>query len=403
MANEFNIDYSAFHPADLTKRWRESKAAREQARLTEKYERHLKTVLHMPMYKNLPTGGFKYDWKQFRNFDGLFVIRIKGSDQSKHTINNHVKHFSHEEMDAFCAAVFDKATELLENLSSSGTEDFWAKVARELGIQTAEGRIHIRAFWDWAMKLVAARIVYRQEQIQDELQVLSAPDTAGDVDMSDQPNECESDLNSHSLAAEAVEKFLAVGISKYCKIPKKFGAISRHHTFVAPSKTRRKKPSKKDSNLARKPPRHAQVQNSFLPVKATPTTDNPIRVRRSAFGSHVDAGEPAWWGSISQPQIPTETSRSQWTPTELQEQKGTAQGSSGQGGAVDDLVIGMYGTTIEDGPKAPQLLTNLAVRTVNPLKRRHDDVEETNDGAKGNQPLVKMAKLSDGRADTSVP
>lgn len=403
MPDELKIDYAAFRHVDLAKRWREARTVREQARLTEQHESHLETELQMPMFKDLPTGGFKYDWEQFRNHDGLFVFRIKGSDQLKRNINNHVKCFTPEEMDAFCANVFEKATGLLENLSSSVPEDFWTKIAQELGIRTPKGRLDVLVFWDWAMKLVAARIVYGQAQSHGELQSLSEFDTTGDIDMSEQPNTYQSDPKTLSLAAQAVDKFLAIGISKYGSRPKKLKAITRHHTVIAPMNPGLKGHSKKGSALAKKPPKNAEVPNSNLPVKLTPTSDNKVRLRRSAFGSEVVAGGPAWWGSINRPQIPKEISTSRWTPTELQRQGVTAQGSSGQGGAVDDLVIGMHGTTIEDGAKAPQLLTNLAVRTINPLKRRHEDAEGIDGGAILEQPVMKMAKVSDEHADTSVP
>lgn len=85
-----DIDYGVFRPIDLAKHWRETMAEAE-IRLTKQHESHLKTALRMPMYKNLPTGGFKYNWIQFRNHDGLFVVRVRGSSQ---ILNNHVKHFN---------------------------------------------------------------------------------------------------------------------------------------------------------------------------------------------------------------------------------------------------------------------------------------------------------------------
>lgn len=406
MAGEFKIDYASFRHVGLTRPWRGDMGVREQGPLTEQHENHLEAALQMPMYKSLPTAGFKYDWEQFRNHDGLFVFRIKGSDQLEHSINNHVKHFSPEEMDAFCAKVFDMSTEFLgnlENLSISGAEGFWAKFYQELGIQTPEGKVEALAFWDWVVKLVEARILYGREQSHKELQNLSVSDTAGDTDMSDQPNTYESDPKPLSLAAQAVDKFLALGISKYDSISKKLKEIRRNHTIIAPNKPGLGSPSKEDYALAKKPPKNAEVHNSNLPVNLTPTSGNTTRLRRSAFGSQVVAGGPAWWGFINRPQIPKEASRYRWIPTEVQRQEVTAQSSSGQRGVVDDLVIGMHGATIEHGAKAPQLLTNLAVRTVNPLKRRHNDAEKNNDGATGEQPVAKMAKVSNKHAETSVP
>lgn len=399
MANETNIDYTAFRHVDLAKHWREAMPVQEQARLTERHESHLETALQMPMYKNLPTGGFEYNWKQFRNHDGLFVVRVKGSGQSKHCINKHVKRLSPEEMDAFCAKIFDKATQFLGNLSKLGVEDFWAKVAQEFGIKLQQGTVETLAFWDWAMKIVAARIVYGQKDGQEEFQSLSAPDIAGDIDMTDQTDASEADLKSFSITAQAVDKFLAVGVSKYGAIPKKLKAITRHHNFIHPTKPRPNKPSKKGSALA-KATENAQVHRSHLQAKLTANAGNKIRLRRSEFGSHVGAGGPAWWGSINSPQTSKEIRSHGCLPTELQQQEVTAQGGSGQAGTLDDLVIGIHGTTIDDGTKAPQVLTNLAIRTVNPLKRRHSDNEGGEDSTGYGKPLAKMQKVSENHVET---
>lgn len=401
MTNETNIDYTAFRHIDLAKHWREARPVQEQARLTERHESHLKTALQMPMYNNLPTVGFEYDWKQFRNHDGLFVVRIKGSGHLNNCINNHVKRLSPEEMDAFCAKVFDRATQSLNNLSKSGVEAFWGKIAQEFGIPIRPGTVEIRAFCDWVMKIVAARILYGQKQGQEESQSLSAPDIAGDIDMTDQTNMYEADLKPLSFTAQAVDRFLAVGVSKYGAIPKKLRAITRHYTFIPPTKPRPSKPSKKGSAPAKNVTKNAQIHDSYLPGKLTVNTGNTIRLRRSEFGSQVGAGEPAWWGSINTPRTSKEIPNHGWTPTELQRQEVTAQGGSGQGSTLDDLVIGLHGTTIEDGTKAPQVLTNLAIRTVNPLKRRHSDNEGGEDTTGYGQPLAKMQKVSESHVETT--
>lgn len=401
MTNETNIDYTAFRHVDLAKHWREARPVQEQTRLTERYESHLETALQMRMYKNLPTVGFEYDWKQFRNHDGLFVVRIKGSRHLKNCINNRVKRLNPEEMDAFCAKVFDKATQSLNNLAKSGVEDFWGKIAHEFGIQIRPGTVEILAFCDWVMKIVAARILYGQKEGQEEFQSLSKSDIAGDIDMTDQGNTYEADPKSLSLTAEAVDKFLAVGVSKYGAIPRKLKAVTRHHTFIVPTKPRPSEPSKKGSAPAKKVTKNAQVHDSHLPVKLTVNTGSTIRLRRSEFGSHVGAGGPAWWGSINSAQISKEISRYPWTPNELRRQEDIARSGSGQAGTLDDLVVGIHGTTIEDDTKAPQVLRNLAIRTANPLKRRHNDDEGGEDSAVDGQPLAKMRKVSESHVETS--
>lgn len=394
MADRVNIDidYGVFRLIDLAKHWREAMAEGE-IRLTKQHENHLKAALQMPMYKNLPTGGFKYDWIQFRNHDGLFLVRLRGSAP---IINNHVKHLNAKEMDTFCAEVFYMATELLEDLSNTGGEDFWAKVAQELGIQLPVETAQRRAFWDWAMKLVAARIECGQEN-------LAASDAAGDIKMSDQPNTDVPDREPLSLAAQAVDKFLAVGIWKYGDIPKKVTAITRHHSVIAPNKPGPDKPAKKGSAPLANAPKNTHTHNSDPQVGPTPSTKSTIRLRRSEFGSQVGAGHPAWWGFVSRPKTLEEISRHRRIPDETQHHAETEQGSSVQAGAVDDLVIGMHGTKIEDATRAPRVLADLALRTVNPLKRRHDDTEGAEDTAIGEQPMAKMAKVSPSHADTSGP
>lgn len=390
MAHRVNIDidYDVFRHVDLTKHWREL-MAEEETRVTKQHESYLKIALKMPMYKNLPTAGFKYDWNQFRNHDGLFIVRVRGSS---HIINGHVRRLNLEEMDTFCAEVFDKATELLDNLSSTGVEDFWVKVAQELGIQLPAGTAQSLAFWDWAMKLVAARIAFSQEG-------LTVYDAAGDIEMSDQPNKEMSDQEPPSLTAQAVDKFLAVGISKYGNSPKKLRAITRHHNIVAPSKPGPDKPAKKDSARAKNAPKDTHTYNSHLQLGPTPSSKSTVRLRRSEFGSQVGAGQPAWRGFISRPKIVEETSRPRRIPDGAQNHTKTVQGSSGQAGVVDDLIIGMHGTAIADATRAPQVLADLTIRTVNPLKRRHDE------GAEGSgtddQPQAKMAKIFPSYADAS--
>lgn len=401
MTNEINIDFTAFRHVDLARHWREATPVQGQARLTERHESHLEKALQMPMYKNLPTVGFEYDLKQFRNHDGRFVVQIKRSNQSNHCINKHVKHLSPGEMDAFCANIFDKATQSLGDLPKSGVEDFWAKVAQKVGIKLRHDTVETLAFWDWAMKIVAARIVYGQKEDQERFQGLSALDITGDIDMTDQTNTHEPDLKSLSLTAQAVDKFLAVGVSKYGSIPKKLKAITRHHTFIPPAKPRATRRSKKGSAPAKKVNKNDEAHQSHLPTKLTVNNGNTIRLSRSEFGSQIGAGEPAWWGSINSPRTSKGNPTHGWTPTELQRQEVTAQGSSGQAGSVDDLVIGIHGTTIKDETKGPQVLTNLAIRTVNPLKRRHSDDEGAEDSAVDDQPMAKMQKVSENHAEAS--
>lgn len=401
MTNETKIDYTAFRHVDLAKHWREANPVQEQARLTERHESHLEKALRMPMYKNLPNVGFEYDWKQFRNHDGLFVVRIKGSDHSSHCINKHVKHLSTKEMDAFCAKIFDKATQFLGNLSKSGVEDFWTKVAQKFGIKLRQGTVETMAFCDWVTKIVAARILCGQKEGQEKCQSLSAPETFGDIDMTDQTNTYEADLEPLSLTAQAVDKFLEVGVSKYGATPKKLKAITRHHTFIPPAKPRATRRSKKGSAPAKKVNKNAEADHSHLPGKLTVNTGNTILPRRSELGSQIGAGEPAWWGSINSPRTSKGIPTHGWTPNELQQQEVTAQGSSSQAGTIDDLVIGIHDTTIEDETKGPQVLNNLAIRTVNPLKRRHIDDEGAEGSAVEGQPMAKVQKVSENHVEGS--
>lgn len=349
MADGAKIYFGAFHHVDLTTRWWTRKAIADQVRLTQRHERHLETALQLPMYKNLPTSGFKYDWKNFRNADGLFVFRVKGPNH----INNHVKHFSPEQMDRFCAEVFGKATQRLDDLSNSSAEDFWVKISQELGIQVQPGEFRRRALWDWAMKIVAARIVFGQleESGNQELHGLAASDAAGDINMSDQSNNNTSDLKPLGLAAQAVDKFLALGISRYRRLPEKASAITRHHKFFTSDK---------------------------------PGPDKPLTK-----------------ASINQPKILKEIPIPQRIPVEPQRHAMTAQDFNAKADAVDDLTLGLHGTAIEGATKGPQLLTNLAVRTVNPLKRHYDDTEEAGDLGEDDQPPVKVARVSKAHPDTS--
>lgn len=400
MTNDTKIDFSAFRHVDLATHWREATPVQRQASLTERHERQLEKALQMPMYKNLPTVGFEYDLKQFRNHDGRFVVQIKRSNQSNHCINKHVKHLSPGEMDAFCANIFDKATQFLGDLPKSGVEEFWAKVAQESGIKLRQGTVETVAFWDWAMKIVAARIVYGQKEGQ-EFQSLSIPNITGDIDMNDQTNTNEADLESLSLTAQVVDKFLVAGVAKYGAIPKKLKAITRHHTFIPPAKPRANRRSKKGSAPAKKVNKNAEAHHSHLPGKLTVNTGNTIRLRRSEFGSQIGAGEPAWWGSINSSRTSKGIPTHGRTPAEFQRQEVTAQGRSGQASTVDDLVIGIHGTTIEDDTKAPQVLTNLAIRTANPLKRRHSDDEGAEDSTFDHRPMAKMQKVSENQVEVS--
>lgn len=400
MGSSTNIHFGAFRHVDLTTRWRKNITDGEHARLTERHESHLETALKMPMYKTLPTGGFKYDWRRFRNHDGLFVFRAKGRHHSNH-INNHVKNLSPEQMDTFCAEVFDKATQHLKDLSSTSAEDFWAEISQELGIKVKKETVAGPALWDWAMKLMAARIAFGQlEENSIELHHLMAFDTAGDVKMSEQPNNNAPDLKPLSLAAQAVDKFLALGISKYGDVPKKFSAISRHHKFTTSGKPGPDKPLRKDSSAGKNAPKKAQVYNLHAPVESTAATGNEISLRRSAFGSHVGAGAPAWWGSINQPKISRATPIPQWIPDEPQQHVMTARDSNVIADAIDDLVVGLHGTAIGGATKTPQVLTNLTVRTVNPLKRHYDDTEEAGDLYEDNRPPAKVSRVSKANSKT---
>lgn len=352
MADGANIRFGAFRHVDLTTRWWEMIAIGDQARVTQRHERHLKAALQLPMYKNLPTSGFKYDWKKFRNPDGLFVVRIRGPADSNH-INNHVKHLSPEQMDKFCADVFDEATQHLDDFSSPNVEDFWIEIFEELGIQVQPGSVGRRAFWDWAMKIVAARIAFGQleESSNQELHGLTASDSTGDIKMSDQPSNNSSDPKPLSLAAQAVDKFLALGVSKYDDVPRKVKAITRHHEFIAPGKRGPDKPSTK--------------------------------------------------ASINQPKILKETPTPQRIPDEPQSHAMAAQDLNAKADALDDLTVGLHDTTIEGATKGPQFLTNLAVRTVHPLKRHYDDTEETGGLGEDDRPPVKFARFSKAHSETS--
>lgn len=405
MADQVKVDYGAFRHVDLTKRWRGATAAREQTRLTALYESYLETALQTPMYKNLPTGDFKYDWQQLRIDDGSFVSRIRGTNYSNYTVNSRVNNLSPKEMDTFCAEVFNKATALVGSVPIEGVEDFWVKVAQKLAFRLRAESTHKLAFYDWAMKLVAARIIYCQETSLSNLQNLPASDTAGDVEMTDRPNKNEPDMKPRSLAARAVDRFLAAGISKYGTKSKKLKAITRYHTVIPPIKPGSAKASIKDSTSAKDTAKSTQVHMSYQPTRVTSTTISSVRLRRSPFGSLIGVGEPAWWGFINRTKVSKKTRRSrrQRFRNEPQHHTVTTQGGSDKSGTVDDLIIGMHGTSIKSPTKAPRVLTNLAVRTINPLKRRREDAEGAEDGTSGGQPLAKMVKVSDGDAEFSSP
>lgn len=400
MADKFTIDFGIFRYVDLAARWRET-TAEEQTRLMKQHESYLETALRMPMYRNLPTGGFKFDWKSFQNHDGLFILLPKRSDDSNQIINNHVKYLTLEQMDTFCAAIFDKATEVLEDLSRVGAEDFWGNVAEDMGIQFSARTAGNAVFWDWAMKLVAARIVCGQGDSHEKNQSLTACDTAGDIEMSDQQNKNMPYREPLSLTAQAVDKFLKSGISRYGKLPKRVKAITRHHNVIIASKPRPDKASNKGAATAKKALKDTRAHKPFLPTSLTPGIEHPIRLRRSGFGSLVGAGQPAWWGSINRPKSPKEISTPQPAPAESQHHAVIGQGSSSQAGTVDDLIVGMHTTAIERAAQAPQVLANLAVRTVNPLKRGRDDTEGAEDSPIGGQPLLKAAKVTEGQDEIS--
>lgn len=399
MADEVKIDYGAFRRIGA----RMLPPATADEKIRDKYESERRDrILEMPMYKKMPTGGFSYEgiwcvkaccsvWLHPADLEGNFRL-----------INDQVKHLSPEETDVFCSRVLQKATELLDNYGHSGAtpQYLWELVAQDMGMKVREGTSDIRVFWAWATKLVAARIAWHQENTPEKLQVLTEPDNAGDFIMHDQPDQNMPDAQPLSYAAASVDKFIAKGVLNFGGQPDKLKAILRFHTLISPSKPGHVNASNKDSS-AGKVTAGSRLQDSSRPVNAAKEPESTIRLRRSQFGSHIGVGAPAWWGSINRPDSSEEISRSAGVPSERQNHEATAQGSSDQIGAVDDLVIGMHGTTMEEGGKGPGIFANLAIRTVNPLKRRHDDTEESGATGSGGKPPAKMAKVSQVQANTS--
>jgi hypothetical protein len=347
MADEIIIDYGALRYITLIRRMGEA-TAEEKAYVMKQNEGDLDKALQMPMFKKLPTEGFEYDWKQFqiRN-GGIFLVQPSRVRHHFQIINDHVKHFSPEEMDIFCAEVFHKATEHLGSTSSvmrsAEWDEFWTRVPQEVGIQIPAKSVENLAFWDWAMKLMAARFVCRQENNHEKLQSLTNPDALGDLNILDQPTSNAPNPKPLSLTAQAVDRFLAVGYLK-------FGGIAR---------------------------------------------------RRPFFGSHIGVGGPTWLGFTIRLQSSNAISMPPPVLSEPQIPSGSTQRGNGQAGGVDDLVVGMHSTTIEESRTAPRVFSNLAIRTPKPLKRRRDDTEESGSTTTGDEPLAKMAKVSESQANTS--
>lgn len=401
MADEVKIDYGEFRIAERWTRKIEP-TAEQKARFEYVYERTLERMHEMPLYKNLPTGGFNYKGGWFFKTHEQGFLNPADPRQTYKVINDHVKHLSPEEMDIFCSQVFEKATELLDpyGLSSASPVRLWEMVAQELGIPIRKGTIDGVVFCAWAMKLVGSRIAWGMKNTPEKLQVLTKPGNSGYFNMHGKPDKNVPDAQPLNYTAPSVDKFIAKGVLKFGGQPDKMKAILRFHTHINPSKPGPVNASNKDSSAVKVAP-GSRLQDSSRPVNVATESESTIRLRRSQFGSHVGVRAPAWWGSMNRPEGSKEISRSPVIPSEPQNHEATAQGSKDQVGAVDALVIGMHGTTMEDGGKGPGVFANLAIRTVNPLKRRHDDTEESGATGLGGKPPAKMAKVSQVQANTS--
>lgn len=88
MADGVNIDYETFRHVEQINYGQETTA--EKASRLLKEESQLDTMLQMPMYKNLPITGFRYDWKQFYDTDGLFTLESKRLRRMEKAFNDHV-------------------------------------------------------------------------------------------------------------------------------------------------------------------------------------------------------------------------------------------------------------------------------------------------------------------------
>lgn len=402
MADEVKIDYGAFRrikprmlpPSELT--------AKKTIRHNHVSERIRGSILQMPMYKNMPTSGFNYEGKWFVRTGDVIRVNFADPEETCGFINDQVKHLGPEEMDIFCSQALQKATELLDTcgLSGAAPEYLWELVAQGLGVETRAGTRDSRVFWAWATRLVAARIAWHQENTPEKLQVFTEPGNAGDFNMHDQPDKNVPDPKSLSYAAPFVDNFIAKGVLKFGGQPDKINAIFRFHTLSNLSKPGPVNASNKDSSADKVAP-GSRLQDSSRPFNVATEPESTIRLRRSQFGSHIGVGAPAFWGSMNRPESSKESSGSPGVPSEPRNHEATAQGSKDQVGAVDALVIGMHGTTMEDGGTGPRVFANLAIRTVNPLKRRHDDTEESGATNSGGKPPAKMAKISQVQANTS--
>lgn len=401
MDDEVKIDYGAFRRIKLHR----LPPATADEKIRDNYESERRgRILEMPMYKKMPTGGFNYEGIWCVKKCDVFWVPLEDLEGTFRLINDHVKHLSPEATDMFCAQVFEKATELLDpyGLSDTNTrpEYLWEMVAWYLGIPIRRGTKDGLVFWAWATKLVAARIAWHQENTPEKLQVVTEPDDAGDFIMHDQPDKNVPGVQPSSYAAPSVDNLIAKGVLKFGGQPDKIKAILRYHILLNPKKPGPVNASNKDSSAEKVAP-GSRLQDSSRPVNVATEPESTIYLRRSQFGSHIGVGAPAWWGSRNRPEGSKEISRSPVVPSEPQNHDGTAQGSSNQVGAVDALVIGMHGTTMQDGGRGPGVFANLAIRTVNPLRRRHDETEESGTTDSGGNPPTKMAKVSQVQANTS--
>ncbi|KAJ0122322.1 hypothetical protein J7T55_002835 [Diaporthe amygdali] len=390
MADGVTIDYETFRHVGQIDYGQETTA--EKASRLLKEESQLDTMLQMPMYKNLPITGFRYDWKQFYDTDGLFTLESKRSRRMKKAFNDHVQDLDAENMDRFCAELSNKATARLDDLSDTAAADFWGYVAKEIGIHNPADTAENLVVWDWAMKLVAARTICSQEDKNEKVDELLGSDTGGDTTMADQPNK-KSQLKLLSLAAQAVDKFLSVGISKYGGRPEKLKAIMRHHVIIGSDKNCPEKTSRKGSAAAE----NAALNKLYLPVNVAPRIENGFRIRKARFGSQVSVGNPAWWGCINRFTSSNGTSGPQQSLAAPE----VHSESTSHSHKIDDLIIGIHSTNIQSTPAAPQILVNLALRTNNPLKRPRNDPEGAEDGGSGNQKPVKVLKTSLGHTSAS--
>lgn len=328
--------------------------AEEKTFLMKQNQVHLKAALRMPMFKNLPTHGFKYDWNQFLFKDGLFFVPPNSFPVAFEIINGHVGNLNPEEMDVFCADVFDKlsarsekilvAARRVPNDGMRRTHTItFEGIFQDLGVQNSQDPRVEGALWDWAMNFVAARTLWIQDNSQKKVPGPTRNDAAGGDNVADQPSKNKPDPEFLGLAAQAVDRFIAIG-------------------------------------------------------------DRNFRVREVPLvGPHIGIGGPKWlgWDFKARTRSPEREAQEERFLSEALNRDIAAQVSSNEVD-VDDSVVALHDIAIEQGRTAPPALTSLVIRTAKPLKRRREDDDEPGAIAEDDEPLAKMPKVLQVQTKTSA-